>query len=203
MIKQLKLATFGAIHRNHSCEFTAFLLPLALLLLPLGCASPGPSAVNYSVRRVARMDQAAIFNAVELSLDERGFRVATREPGEGLIVSAPLEESTLAASDDGLRIRSRGPIRRVVEVRVEQTGGETSVFCKVAVQERASHAQELIAQERGRSDVPSDTPIDRGAYSTAEQASSWQTVRRDGQLERLLLAAVLERIGVKEPVAPS
>lgn len=186
-----------------SGERGGFLLAIVLMLLPVGCASPGPSAVNYSIRRVARADQAAIFDAVELSLDERGFRVATREPGEGLIISAPLEESTQAASDEGFRVRSRGPIRRVVEVRVEQTGAETSVYCKVAVQERASHAQELIAQERSRSDVPSDTPIDRGAYSTAEQASSWQTVRRDGQLERLILAAILERIGVKEPVPPS
>ena len=82
-------------------------------------------------------------------------------------------------------------MRRIVEVRVADSGGAGKVFCRVLIQEQTTQAYRMFASDRSGSDAPGEyTPINRDAATTAEQNTVWRTVRRDKSAERQILDAI-------------
>ncbi len=158
-----------------------------------GCAAPGISALNYSVREVAQRTRGDALDAAEVALVNLDFVVARRDLAEGFLETRPLDGrfagEAVDASIDG------GRSRRVVQVRLEESATGVRVFCKVSVQAQSTQSYRLLSGERSGDDRAETTPIDRDAATTSEQNSLWQTVRRDKAAERAVLAAMLRALG--------
>ena len=117
-----------------------------------------------------------------------------------MITSRPVEfDSAEDAPRRGVGLSSRPRLRRVAEIRIQETPEGLKVFAKVLVQEQATRAYQMLAQESAGGDDPGQTAIDRDAATTADQNAVWRTLRRDKAAEHDLLSAVLERTGGDQP----
>lgn len=159
-------------------------LVVGISLLSLsGCESPGPTPLEYGVRGVPKRDRAAMLDSAEAALVAAGFQIEKRDAVAGVVTSMPDETANSG--------RGRSRTRRVAEVRVVDAGDSAKVYCKVMVQELASSAYGLYAQDRATTDSPGEyTAINRDAATTEKQNTVWRTLRRDKMVER----AVLDRI---------
>jgi hypothetical protein len=168
-----------------------------------GCATPSGalSPSSYSARSVFGTDPHAVLDVAEAALIEHGFSIARRDARTASITTIPID---IEPDPDSrvLRARQQARTRKVAEVRVETLGGDMRVYCRVAIQEQTTEAHRLLAYDRASSDVPHDTPIDRGAYATPEQSTVWQMIRRDGAAERAILASVTRRTDTPTPASP-
>lgn len=190
----------GYMNRRIVTVLVSYLPLAASLLSSMGCVaqSGGVSLSNFSVRPVLWTDTTAILDAAEAALVEHGYSIARRDGRAATITTVPIEIQP-EADERVLRARQQARMRKVAEVRVQTLGTETRVLCRVAIQEQSTEAHRLLAYERASSDVPHDTPIDRGAYATAEQSTVWQLVRRDGAAERAILVSITQRTGTASP----
>lgn len=170
-----------------------WILPLVWGALISGCATPGPTPLAYSVRRVADGEVADLLRHAQAALDANGFPVASVDQAQGVVVSEPVRVEDDEAAEPSWR--ERRPIRSVATVRVSRGDSGLSVFCKVEIQRQATETYRFFQQERMRSDVPDETAIDRDAATTTEQNTVWETLRRDKAAERQILEAVLETSG--------
>lgn len=152
-----------------------------------GCESPGPTPLEYGVRSVAKRERVAMLDTAEAALVAAGFQIDKRDAVAGVVTSLPDESSTTDRSG-----RTRARTRRVAEVRFADGGDAVKVYCKVMVQELASSAYGLYAQERATTDSPGEyTAINRDAATTEKQNTLWRTVRRDKMVERAILDQIL------------
>lgn len=186
------------IKKRFTFKTLALIIPAFVVVLASGCATTAATPVNYSIRPVTERNVELVLDAAEAALVENGFAIAQRNAKERTITTVPVEE-TIDPGDTTLRSRLRSRTRKVADIRVEQVSGETRVFCKVAVQQQTTETYRLMASDKASSDLPHDTPIDRGAYSTPEQNTVWDTIRRDGAAERAILASITKRAGEKAP----
>ena len=158
-----------------------FTLCVGVLTLT-ACESPGPTPLEYGVRSVAKRERAAMLDTAEAALVAAGFQIDKRDAVAGVVTSLPDESS---ATEHGGRARAR--TRRVAEVRLADGGDAVKVYCKVMVQELASGAYGLYAQDRATTDSPGEyTAINRDAATTEKQNTLWRTVRRARSPRRLL-----------------
>jgi hypothetical protein len=127
-----------------------------------------------------------MLDTAEAAVVAAGFQIDKRDAVAGALTSLPNE----GPSTDSTR-RARARTRRVAEVRLVESGDGVKVYCKVMVQELASGAYGLYAQDRATTDSPGEyTAINRDAATTQQQNTVWRTVRRDKMVER----AILDRI---------
>lgn len=160
-----------------------------------GCASPRPTAANYSVRRIEQRDRVEVLEAVVAALASLGYQIDRVDHAEGLVTTLP----TTVRPDDRAARSHRGmsaarDLRRIAQVRVEQTDQTSSVYCRVVVQHSTTEVHRMFGQDQRGRDVPNDTAIDRDAATTREQNTVWESIRRDRVAERQLHAATLERL---------
>lgn len=168
----------------------------AWLVLLTSCTAPSPTPMDYTVRHVQQRDRSASLDAAEAALIDLGYQIERRDPVEGVITTQPVEAQAGLDSARPVSLRTRPKTRRIVEVRVQNDGGATKVFCKVLIQEQTTEAHRMFASDRAGSDTPGDyTPINRDAATTAEQNTAWRAVRRDKSVERNVLDAITERSG--------
>lgn len=151
------------------------------------CESPGPTPLEYGVRSIAKRERAAMLDTAEAAMVAAGFQIDKRDAVAGVVTSLPDESPT---TDRGRHARAR--TRRVAEVRFADGGDSVKVYCKVMVQELASGAYGLYAQDRATTDSPGEyTAINRDAATTEKQNTLWRTVRRDKMVERAILDQIL------------
>ncbi len=135
---------------------------------------------------------ADAFDAAEQALQER-FKIEVREPGRGylktaaVLTSAPRKATVLDS-----KLRSKRAVRKSVEIRIEPEGDGVVVGCRASIEENQSGAHRMYQRSHTISDIPSDTPAERGAASTPEQDAVWKTVGRDKALERQIYRAITE-----------
>jgi hypothetical protein len=173
-----------------------WIAPLAVIGT-VGCAGPGPALHDYSVRPLPLAQADAAFEAAESALLEFGYEIAAREPAAGRLETVPIE-STEASSSEGVSLRT-ARLRRVAQIRVVRAGDEARLYCNVSVQQLRTEAHRWLAFDRGSSDMPGQTPIEREAGTTTEQNAVWETIHRDKAAERAILTAALERLGGDAP----
>jgi len=191
----LLLASRWADSDNFDVQRCSRFLGLAFGFIA-GCGAPAVSPVTFSVRLVEGADRIRVLDAAEAALIDQGFRIERRDPTSNSLRSFPLEGPASESGERTLRSRmsARRGIRRVAEVRVEDTPEGIRAACKVAVQQQTTQTHRFFARERAGVDAPEDTPIDRDAATTEEQNTVWQTVQRDRAAERAILDAILETV---------
>lgn len=160
-----------------------------------GCAAPRPNVLNYSVSAPIQADPADVFAAAEGTLAKFGYRVEQRDQAAGVLSTYPVQPTDLDEPIP-LRIGRRRPLptRQVAQIRLGQEAQGVLVFCKVAIQELSTAAYQMFSHESAGMDVPSETPIERGAATTEAQDAVWTTVRRQRQQEREILSAIAEAV---------
>jgi hypothetical protein len=172
-------------------------LGLGGVLLVGSCASGKMSAANAGVRLLPTRDPIGVLDAAETALVREGFVVDRRDVSVGVMTCSSPEEAADDAPKRRLRFSARS--RRIAEIRVDPRGDRVMFSCRIVWQEQTTEAHRLLAYERSGSDLPSETPINRGAYATSEQRTVWRTLRRDRSAEREILEAVAERVGLALP----
>lgn len=152
--------------------------------------------MDYTVRHVQQRERGAVLDAAEAALIDLGYKIERSDPSEGVITTQPVEAQAGLDSTRPASISSRGKTRRIVEVRVQNEGGVTKVYCKVLLQEQATQAHRMFAADRAGSDTPGDyTAINRDAATTNEQNTVWRTIRRDKTVERQIIEQLDRIIG--------
>jgi hypothetical protein len=172
----------------------------------LGCAAPGAARPRGSVARYNGVSQEAVFDVAESALAEH-FQIDRREPATGTLTAAPKESVEREAGATLRQVRGgRERLRRTAEVRVDSAGGGTVlVTAAVQIQRLETEARRTFAREFATRDTPTETPIDLEAGATPEQTATWTTRGRDEALERAILRAIDEKLGVasrREGAAP-
>lgn len=157
------------------------------------CAAPSPTPLNYSVRPSTLADRDALLDVAEAALLAAGWEIAERNPAAGRLVTVPIEGAPRADNRRlGVKVPSRIPTRRFVEIQVEEASGVQRVFCKVVVQEQVTQAARMFAEMRSDRESTSMTAIEKDAATTEEQNTVWRTIQRDQAEERELLEAILK-----------
>ncbi|HNQ22972.1 MAG TPA: hypothetical protein PKK06_07755 [Phycisphaerae bacterium] len=164
-----------------------------LCLVPVGCATPRPSAVSFGVVEVPSRDRAEVFDAAEATLLRLGYRIDQRDARAGTLSTYPerLSAAEVPAGLAGSR-RTTRPRRQLAQVQVRPTGSGATVYCKVLVQELGTPAYQMLARDAAGTDVPSETAIDRDAALNEEQSTVWAVTGRDKVQERRILTAIAE-----------
>ncbi len=170
---------------------------LACMVLA-GCAAPGSAPITYGVRHFPGGDRAAAYAAARSTLDELGYAIDHADRAAGLLTTRPTSHSR-HGERTGVRISSRGDLRRVVRVRVAATADTVNVYCQAAIQERLTETHRILQHDLATTDRPGETPIDRGAGTTPEQNTVWRTIRRNKIAERRILEDIVERLTGSTP----
>jgi hypothetical protein len=167
------------------------IVSITAALLLAGCAAPGPTAQNFLVRHATDLPRDAVFARAEVALLELGYQIDRADSAEGVLTTQPVmgAESAKSASGFGL---GRVTVRTVAEVRVQAAETGSTVFCRVRVEQLATASHAAFLQDRGASDLPSQTPIDREGATTEEQNAVWTMIRRDRAKERAIIGAILD-----------
>ena len=156
------------------------------------CQTAPATGHSHTLVRQRSVSLAAAFEAAERAVSER-FRVMVADRAKGLVRSAPVwAEAAPSPERIGDRLGRPRRVRKTVEVRVEPEGDGVSIGCKVLIEENQAGAHRLFSREHGLSDVPSDTPADRGAAATLEQDAVWRVTGRDRALERQICQSIRE-----------
>ncbi|MBI1826983.1 MAG: hypothetical protein HY287_08250 [Planctomycetes bacterium] len=158
-----------------------------------GCASPGPSAIDYTVRHGQAENRAAMIDTAEAALARNGYHLESRDNVGGVVKG--LTDTGPASGDSAqhdVGLSRRNQIRRAAEIKIDQSMGHSDVYCRVMIQEQATSGYRMFGYDHGGSDRPGDTTaIDRDAATTAAQNTVWRPIRRDKTAERELLDAIL------------
>jgi len=169
---------------------------MVLLLLLTSCAAPSPTPMDYTVGHVQPLNRKAALDATEATVVDLGYKIERSDPVVGVVITQPIEAQPGLDSTRPASLSTRPKARRTVEVRVQNDGDVTKVFCKVLIQEQTTQAHRMFASDRSGSDTPGDnTAINRDAATTTEQNTIWRTLRRDKSTERNILNAITERTG--------
>jgi hypothetical protein len=164
---------------------------LLLLLLSAGCAARGPSPLEFTVRQFSEMDRQTAMERAEIALITMGYEIDRRDEEAGVITTKPVRGPAGGEPRaPRISISDRSPTRHICEVRVTRGDAGTNVHCRVVVQQLATEAHRMFLQDRGISDSPAVTPIEREAATTEAQNQVWQAIRRDKIKERELLSAI-------------
>lgn len=160
----------------------------------IGCQSPDAAMSGYNARHLASVETAQVFTVTRHVLEGYGFAIRRADIDRGWMVTQPARAHELEAAAIRDILGREADERRVVTMRVLPESAGATVYCKVEVQQPYSDEFSLYSDAHKPSDTLSDTPIDRDAATTDEQNTVWRTRRRDRDLERSLLDAVVQAV---------
>ena len=174
-----------------------FAVVCSWVVFSFGCATRDLSPLSHSVRHIRGGDRTAVLDAARSALSGLGYPIDRVDQVAGVVTSQPVPTKSLRepVHPRGTRISSRSDVRQIAEVRVTYAGDDVKVYCRVLLQEQTTRVHQIFAQDRGISDMPDATPIDRDAGTTEQQNIVWQNVSRDKTAERAILRAILEQTG--------
>lgn len=154
-----------------------------------------------SRQRFRAVAYEAAFDAAQEAVAEQ-FRVAQSDRERGIIRAEPVELGVETAGDRllGDAVRASRRARRTATVLVLAQGADVEVTCRVLLQTDQSGAVSSIRRDARPTDNPHDTPADRDAAVTPEQQRAWVDQKRDRDTERVILAAIRERLEKLAPV---
>jgi len=178
------------------------LIMTVLLVASFGCAqleAPAPQRERkqggWSQTKLRGVDYDTVFEAGLYAM-RQWFRVEEISPSRGMIASAVTEMDQQGGTgrlrDAALNYRNR--VRRMATLVIRQDEGDTVAKCQVRVQRLDTADHRVFRQNQQFSDLPNDTPIDRGAGVTSEQNEIWTDLPRDRQLERQILDVIRSRV---------
>ncbi len=169
-----------------------FTFPVALLAMG-GCNASTPELSRFSLQRLESPSDSDLMDRVRLALTVEGYVVDRVDNRTGDVLTLPKHTTSVAES-----LPSRGLsgaprlLRRMARVRLVERTDSASLYCRVVLQEQITETHRLFRLDRGGSDTPVGTAIDRDAASTGEQNVVWKTLRRDQAAERRILNAIAQ-----------
>jgi hypothetical protein len=131
-------------------------------------------------------DQAFSLSRTVLS---QYFSIASADADKGRIVSRP---KMVASSPD--RLLGTTPARQVAVMQIRRKNGEVFADLRVDVQRQDVEASSRMQPLTAGTELPSRTPAQESGPLTAEQNQAWRTTGRDEDLERTILADLVDRI---------
>ncbi len=168
----------------------------ALAALMTGCADSAPAPSTYLQRVIPGAAPEAVYDAARGILQREFGRVEADRDGQRL-QSDPSEFDT--ARDSGTArdlVGGSTRMRRVAHCIVGKRSDGALVRIRVDVQRLDSSRRPAGRDEGYRvDDSPAYTPIDRDAATTEQQNTLWTTVRRDREMERLILDELDAQLG--------
>lgn len=180
------------VHR--SIRVTVVAVVCFVAAATVGCQSPATGMSGYNVRRLADTETTHVFNAARQTLEGYGFSIRRADIDRGWLVTHPARPHDLETAATRDVFGREADERRVATIRILPDPAGSVVYCKVEIQQPYRDEFRLYADAHRASDTLSDTPIDRDAATTDEQNTVWRTLRRDRDLERSLLDAVLQAV---------
>lgn len=170
----------------------ALLLLCGSLMALVGCAAGGAGDERASMSRVVRCSERdRVMQAAMVILKREFGRVSETSDGRR-IISEPLEFRT--ASDSGTvrdYVGGKSTMRRIASFTCTPRGETVLAQLRVDVEredsDRVESSQQSQQQPSRFSDTPSQTPVERDAGVSRKQNQAWIFVKRDLQLERVLL----------------
>lgn len=177
--------------------------PAAMALLLTGCADSAPAPSTYLQRVIPGAAPEAVYDAARGILQREFGRVEADRDGQRL-QSDPNEFDS--ARDSGTArdlVGGSTRMRRQAHCIVGRRSDGALVRIRVDVQRLDSNRRPAGREEGYRvDDSPAYTPIDRDAATTERQNTLWTTVRRDREMERLILDELEAQFDV-EAAAPA
>jgi hypothetical protein len=177
---------------------------LAAGALLAGCSRD--AELGFTVRTLPSVsdDQAAA--AAELAFQEH-FRIDRPLAGGQVVLelrSVPQDREQLGGTgrlrDEAVQHPNR--VRRIALLRLLREAGRLQAHCQVLLERQDTADVEMFRQDRRREDTPTYTPLDSES-ATPEQNAVWTVVGRDAELEREIVASLIERLTPTEPGEPS
>lgn len=171
-----------------------------LLVGSTGCATSPPSELLFHVRPMTGISTEAAFGLGERALTSLGYAIDLSDLDSGRLTTVPILSSGRGEpASSGTNLGRPVAVRRIAEFRVHPMGDSVRVYCRVVVQQRLVGAERMYLRQAPISDLPGETPIERGAATTGKQNEVWRTVRRDKVRERQIMDALID---LAEPVIP-
>ncbi len=167
-----------------------------LVAVLAGCDGSGGGLgrqTGFSSRAIPGATRAQVYQAA-LEEARRRFQVRQTDAASDTIECQPQYVGDSAGSSGQLRILSTpSDRRRVARVRVSGTGGVVRAEAGVALQRRDTAQIQQYQAMRSATDVPIETPVDRGEDLGPERREVWTTYGRDLEMEDELLTAIERR----------
>ncbi len=166
------------------------LLLAAILGLSIWAGCTEATLVTAQQQRVLQDTDPDEVLTAAASILQREFGRITVDRAARRITTVPVEYTTQRESGTARDLyRGRSTMRRVAQLDVGRSGGQTVARLRVDIERRDTERQAMIQPRAYRlSDDPGqETPIDADAATSAQQNAVWTRVRRDRTLERELL----------------
>lgn len=188
------------INRTCSAELAAMLL---VMLIGAGCNNAGsegvvdrPRVEGWSQRRASGVSVDRATEATKASL-QQWFGQVNVQPGSTLLVQGGPSEYTQKGGGDRIRdtVGFNNRLRRTATVQIRPMDDGCQIQCVVERQRLDTADHRVLQENRGGSDVPNATPIERDAGLTRDQQDSWTDLPRDRDMERTILNSILARLG--------
>ena len=190
--------TKSKIRISHATWIACFLV----LLTGAGCNNTGsegvvdkPRVEGWSQRRAPGVSVDQATDATKTSLQQWFGRVNV-QPGSPLLVRGGPSEYTQKGGGDRIRdtVGFNNRLRRTATVQIRPMESGCQIQCVVERQRLDTADQRVLQENRGGSDVPNATPIEREAGLTQDQKDSWTDLPRDRDMERTILNSILARL---------
>lgn len=179
-------------------SFVAWSLLLGLAAALPGCQTANVPPPSFSVRQMPDSDKMQVFARAEQALLDLGYTIASADAATGVISTVPIYGAGGGAARRNV-LRSAGRTRLRAEVRVIEQAGVPSAYCKVIVEEESTLEYQLMRRDTSRTDLPHDTPIDRGGGASPQHDEVWQPLRRDRGQEMAILNRILGGRPIQSP----
>jgi hypothetical protein len=189
------------MHMNRVFRAKRLIAVTASALLLAGCSSSmegTKSQVSRSAgsasRKIPGVSLAEVQPVAE-RIFRQHFRIDQAASGAGLLVAQPQEVTREGQPE---RVRdilggSHARHRYLAELRLNQQGPDVLVRCVVQTQRLETSERAAFRNERGQ-DVPNDTPIQRIGPTSADNREEWVGVKRDRELEQVILMSIAETV---------
>jgi len=181
---------------------TKFCASILSVVAGAGCSSMDgdgiaerPRVEGWSQRRATgvTVDQAA--EAARASLRQWFGRVTVSPSGTVLVQGGPAEYTQQGGGDrirDSVGFNNR--LRRTASVQIRPTENGCQIECVVERQRLDTADHRVLQENRGGSDIPNATPIERDAGLSREQQDAWTELPRDREMERTILTSIVNRL---------
>jgi len=195
------------LNGRRAAEYVAAMFILAT---GAGCSSNSdgvtdrPRVEGWSQRRVTGVTVDQVIEASKASLRQWFGRVVV-EPSAVVLVQGGPTEYTQKGGGDRIRdsIGFNNRLRRTASVQIRPTEDGCQIECVVERQRLDTADHRVLQENRGGSDVPNATPIERDAGLTKDQQDAWTDLPRDRDMERSVLTSIVNRLNTAAKPAPA